>query len=94
MKRQIKYLSPHQNGKVFGVLMATISLVFLVPMFAIFSIMPTPLDHGGPPLLIFLLFPIMYFVMGYGMVAAACAIYNFTFKYLGGIEYEVSEGDS
>ena len=45
-------------------------------------------------MLIFLLFPIMYFVMGYGMVAAACAIYNFTFKYLGGIEYEVSEGDS
>lgn len=91
MKRQIKHLSPHQNGKVFGVLMAATSFVFLVPMVAIFSIIPTPADHDGPPLIIFLLFPIMYFIMGYGMVAATCAIYNFAFKYLGGIEYEVTE---
>lgn len=33
MKKQIKRMSPHQNGKVFGVLMAIASLVFVVPFF-------------------------------------------------------------
>lgn len=31
VKTQITRLSPHQNGKVFGVLMAFVSLVFFLP---------------------------------------------------------------
>lgn len=98
MKRQIKRMSPHQNGKVFGVLMALSSLVFVIPMVLAFSLMPTPVDQqgqpAGPPVFIFILFPVLYLVMGYIMVAVGCALYNFTFKYIGGIEYEVSEGDA
>lgn len=93
MKNQIARLSPHQNGKVFAVLMALSSLLFLVPMAIAFSFIPAGVDtHGNPiaqpPVAIFLLFPIFYLVMGYIMVAVGCAFYNFMFKYIGGIEYE------
>jgi hypothetical protein len=41
MKKQIRRVSPHQNGKVFGVLMAVSSLIFLLPMFVfMFASMP------------------------------------------------------
>jgi len=31
MKKQIRRMSPHQNGKVAGILMAVSSLIFFVP---------------------------------------------------------------
>lgn len=93
MKVQILRLSPHQNAKVFGVLMALSSLLFVVPMALMFSFIPPGVDsHGNlvtqPSAAIFLIFPITYLVLGYIMTAVGCALYNFMFKYLGGIEYE------
>ncbi|MDO9467828.1 MAG: hypothetical protein Q7J36_11045 [Thiobacillus sp.] len=93
MKIQISRLSPHQNGKVFGVLSALVSLVFVIPMALVFSFMPPGVDANGnvvnqPSAAFFLVFPIVYLVMGYIMTVAGCALYNLMFKYLGGIEYE------
>lgn len=84
MKQQIERFSPHQNAKVFAVLMAAGSLVFLVPFF-LFAALAAPAD--GPPAWVFLLFPFIYLVLGYLMVVVACAVYNFMFRYIGGIEY-------
>ena len=86
MKQQVARLSPHQNGKVFGVLMALVSLVFLVPFSAIFLFAPS--DPNAPPSWIFLLFPIIYLVMGYISVAIGCWVYNAMFRFIGGIEFE------
>ncbi len=96
MKKQISHLSPHQNGKVFGVLMALSSLLFVVPMAIAFSFIPPGVDSHGhqvssPPVAMLLLFPVMYLVMGYIMTAVGCAFYNFMFKYIGGFEYESRE---
>jgi hypothetical protein len=93
MKIQIARFSPHQNAKVFAVLMALASLLFAVPMFFVFLYMPPGLDARGnpldqPPAAVAFLFPLIYLVMGYVMVAFGCWLYNFMFKYLGGIEYE------
>ena len=93
MKIQIARFSPHQNGKVFGILTALGSLVFVVPMAVLFSFLPPGIDaHGNPmdrpPVMLFLLFPVIYLVMGYVMVAVGCLLYNFLFKYIGGIEYQ------
>ena len=93
MKNQIARLSPHQNGKVFAVLMALSSLLFVVPMAIAFSFIPAGVDANGnpfpqPPVAMFLLFPIFYLIMGYIMVAVGCAFYNFMFRFIGGIEYE------
>lgn len=95
MKKQIKRLSPHQNGKVFGILFALASLPFLIPMFlAMFLSMPNVDQHGNPvstPYFILILFPVLYLVFGYLSVVVGSAIYNFMFKYIGGFEYEVSD---
>lgn len=91
MKQQVARFSPHQNGKVFAVLMAVTSLIFLVPFFLIFA--ASAPAQARPPMLMLLVMPLMYLVLGYVMVAIGCAIYNFMFKYIGGIEFE-SRADS
>lgn len=96
MKIQIARLSPHQNAKVFGVLMALASLLFAVPMFFVLLYVSPGVDaHGNlivpPPAFVVLLFPLMYFVVGYVMVALGCWFYNIMFRFLGGIEYETRE---
>ncbi|HEV2611450.1 MAG TPA: hypothetical protein VGU61_14365 [Noviherbaspirillum sp.] len=97
MKIQIKRFSPHQNGKVFGVLMAASALVFAIPMFLLFLIFPMPVDSQGnamgPSAVMFLIMPVLYLVLGYLTVAVGCLLYNFICKYTGGIEYEASGGD-
>lgn len=85
MKQQIERLSPHQNAKVFGVLMAVGSLAFVIPFFLV-ALFAVPTEQA-PPAWFILLFPLIYLVLGYLMVVVACAIYNFMFRYIGGIEY-------
>ena len=86
MKQQIKRLSPHQNGKVFGVICALGSLVFIIPMSIAMGTMG-PASTGMPTWML-LLFPVMYLVLGYLSVAIGCLVYNVAFAFLGGIEYE------
>jgi hypothetical protein len=87
MKQQVARFSPHQNGKVFAVLMAVSSLVFLVP-FGLIAVASAP-EGAKAPFLMFLALPLLYLVLGYASVAVGCAFYNFMFKYVGGIEFEV-----
>ncbi len=89
MKQQISRLSPHQNGKVFGVMMAVTSLVFLVPVALVFALVQ-PAGKGGPSILFLLFAPVMYLVFAYCSVAIGCLIYNFLQKFVGGIEFETS----
>ena len=83
MKQQVTRLSPHQNGKVFGVLMAITSLVFVIPFF-LFTL---TLGGGGFQWMM-LLMPLIYLFLGYISVALGCLFYNLMFKIIGGIEYE------
>jgi hypothetical protein len=92
MKQQIARFSPHQNGKVFAVLFAVSSFVFLVP-FTLFFLVSAPVE-ARPPIFFFLAMPVMYLVMGYVMVAVGCAVYNLLYKYIGGIEFEASGVDA
>lgn len=84
MKKQIKRLSPHQNGKVFGILFALGSLPFLTLMIlTMFLSMPDVDQHGNPigaPFFILVLFPLFYLIfakMGSGLAmkhpAAICS---------------------
>lgn len=89
MKKQIARFSPHQNAKVFAVLMAVSSLVFLVP----FMLMATSFGPKGsaPPAFFFLAVPLGYLVFGYVSVVIGCWFYNLMFRYIGGIEFESRE---
>ncbi|MFY3383496.1 hypothetical protein [Paracidovorax sp. MALMAid1276] len=91
MKQQIERLSPHQNAKVFGVLMALGSLVVLVPFFA-FATLLAPAEQA-PPFWMVLIFPVVYLVFGYLVVLAGCALYNVLFKHIGGFEYTAQRKD-
>lgn len=86
VKQQIERLSPYQNAKVFGILMALSSVFIVLPMFLVLFASVPP--QARPPALFLLLAPLMYFAMGYIMVAVGCAIYNFMFKYIGGFEFQ------
>lgn len=88
MKQQIARLSPHQNGKVFAVLMAASSLVFMVP-FGLFFLFAAPPGQRGEAAM-FLFMPFAYLIFGYLSVAVGCAVYNFMFRYVGGIEFEAT----
>lgn len=95
MKKQIQRLSPHQNGKVFGLLMAIASLVFVVPMFLVMLFAVPAVDQNGNPTafpkFLIVLFPVLYLVFGYISTALGSAIYNFLFKFIGGFEFEVKD---
>lgn len=93
MKVQVKRFSPHQNAKVAAVLMALGSLVLVIPMFLVTLLFPMAPHNGpaGPSPFMILLFPVLYLVMGYIMVAIGCVLYNFVCKYTGGIEYEIGD---
>lgn len=95
MKKQIKRLSPHQNGKVFGILIAIATLPFLIPMMIMFSFTGAEFDQtnnsGTFPGLFLLIAPLMYLVFGYISVAIACLLYNFIQRFTGGFEFEVTE---
>lgn len=86
MKITVNRLSTHQNAKVFAVLFALTSLVFIVP-FALFAMAAGP-EGSGPGLVFIVLMPILYLVIGYLMVAIGCWLYNVMVPHIGGIEFE------
>lgn len=98
MKKQIKRLSPHQNGKVSAILMTLASLLFVVPMALVMSALGPQVDqHGNEiamPTGFFLAMPVLYAIFGYISVAIGCALYNFLFKFIGGFEFESIEKDA
>jgi hypothetical protein len=90
-KTRIKRLSPHQNGKVFGVLMTIPSLIIFFPIFIIGSL-AAPDVQGGMLIGMFfgmmLIIPIMYLIIGYITAVIGCWFYNLAAKLTGGIEFE------
>lgn len=95
MKHRISRFEPHQNAKVVAVLMAVGSLIFVVPLF-LFALLfaPSELRSSDGSAFMFVLVPLFYLVVGYLMVLVACALYNFLFRYVGGIEFEASDPDT
>ena len=90
MKQQISRLSPHQNGKVFAVLSAVVSLIVLVPVFLIASL--SGAGAAGMPLWVIFILPIFYLIVTYIMTVIGCALYNVIVPMTGGIEYDANPG--
>lgn len=86
MKTRITRLSPRQNAKVFAVLMAVTSLVFVVPFMFIASAMG-PKGSGFPTFMLLVL-PVLYLVFGYIFTAIGCWVYNVLAGFTGGVEFE------
>lgn len=91
MKQQIARLSPHQNAKVLGVITALNSLLILVPIMLLTSVF-RPAE--APPALFLVALPLLYFVIGYVMAVIACTVYNFMYRFIGGVEFETQSADT
>jgi len=101
MKSQISRLSPHQNGEVFGIMLAATALIVGVPLFTSTFFMGPSVDEQSKPLTspLFLLFvpfifAIMYSIFGYLTVWIGSAVYNLLFKYIGGFEFEQKDKEA
>jgi hypothetical protein len=93
MKIQIARLSPHQNGKVFGILSAIISAVFILP-FMLLAMLFAPKGQGGFSFILLILMPLFYLVVSYLMMVVFCWLYNMMFGSIGGIEFEAKDSAS
>jgi hypothetical protein len=91
MKKQIKRLSPHQNAKVFAILMTAAALCIFIPMALVMSFVVPPTDQNGNPVafpfMFFVIMPLFYLVFGYIFTAIGCAVYNLFYRFIGGIEF-------
>lgn len=95
MRNRITRLSPHQNGKVAGVLMAIVSLVIVVPIALIVSaVVPATARQGSLPSIGFvLILPVLYLIFGYIGTALASLVYNGVSKLVGGFEFDMQSRD-
>ena len=91
MAQRIYRLSPHQNGKVFGILWGVLSLVFVIPMVLMMAAIPVPEGAEPFPFWFMIALPFFYFVMSYLMTALMCWIYNLFFSRSGGLEFELRD---
>jgi len=100
MKRQIKRLSPHQNGKVFAIVMSLSMLLIFIPMMIIMTYAMPEVDRNGNPIefpkMMFAIMPLLYLIFGYVSTAVSCLIYNLIFRieFIGGIEFEFKEDET
>ena len=94
MKIQINRFSTHQTAKVFALLMAVSSLLFILPFMLISFLVPAPPTPKGASLpttvfsTMFLIMPIFQGIMGYLMVRFGLWIYNLLSPKVGGFEFE------
>jgi len=96
---RIKRIDPLQLGKMLAVIYGLLSLIF-VPFFLMFAAatmfsspahngIPTPvMISAGFGLVMIIIMPIMYAVMGFIADVLGAFIYNVVAKWIGGIEME------
>lgn len=92
MPTRITRVSAHQNGKVTGVLMALVSIIFVVPLLVIVHLtLPAGTPAGGPPLGLIIAMPIGYRVIGYLSTVIGGWLYNGVARMTGCIEFELED---
>lgn len=92
MKQQIIRFSPHQNGKVFAILLAVSSLIFMVP-FVLLAFASAP-AQATPSMGFLVAAPLLYLVFGYVTVVVGSVLYNLLAPHLGGVEFETTSIDA
>jgi hypothetical protein len=87
MTHQIRRFGVIQTAKVFGVLYALVGLL-IAPFLALSAFIGPAI--GLTPLVLALLAPVFYGVLGFIMMAIAAALYNVVAGWIGGIDVELT----
>lgn len=84
MKKQITRVSPFQSAKVMAVLYFVLSLPF-----ALFLLLIPMSPEATMPKFLFIVFPIIYLVIGFVFTLVGAWIYNLVAARVGGFEFTV-----
>ena len=77
-------------------MLMTIGAILMLIAIAVmmYSVMPQVDPNGNPvklPISMLVVLPVFYLLFGYIAVATGCVIYNFAYRFIGGLEFEVEE---
>ena len=95
MLKTITKFSAHKTALTISIVMAAVSLIFLIPMSLFFMVIPSV--GGGDavsefmPFTMLLVMPAMYLVFGYIMTLAWTYIYNWVSTFTGGIQFTIRD---
>jgi hypothetical protein len=99
-RREIKSFAVLKCAKIGAVILAAFAALFLSPIYIsilLFPIRsavshpPSHPPHPAPPLFFFALFPLLYGISGFLMIALACWLYNVLSPRFGRIEIELTD---
>ncbi len=89
MKIRIKKIAPLQAGKMLAAIYALFSIIF-VP-FLLIAALVSPKGSGGLSMVIVLVIPVVYIVMGFIGGVIGAFIYNLVAGWMGGMEIEYEQ---
>jgi hypothetical protein len=96
MKKRLTRVAPLQLGKVLAVLYGFFSLL-VVPFVVLASLLGAKAGHHNPAfpanIILVVLIPILYAVLGFVGGVIAAAIYNLVASWTGGIEFSFENAD-
>jgi hypothetical protein len=93
MTKRITRISPWQAGKIAAIVYFLFSLIILIPFSLLTMLAPSP-PPGSPPrhgLVIALIFPFIYALVGLLLVPLFCWLYNLAARFVGGLEVVVAD---
>lgn len=99
MTLTIKSFRPHKTALILGIIIALVSLLFMIPMAIVMSFIPATDQNGNPvnavfPAVMFFAAPLFYFVITYLFALMSTFLYNRISKNIGGITIVVEEEKS
>ena len=96
-KRRIRRIEPVQAGKVAGILAAALLLILFLPVLLLFSLVGLSSDFGGTfpggGIIVLLFMPLIYGAIAFVAGMLYAVLYNFTFRFHGGVEMEYDDMD-
>ena len=91
MIRHLMRIAPWQAGKFFAVLYFIMGLIFAIPFALLSAAAP---EQAGFGIGFAVALPFIYAICGLILAPLGCLIFNFVAKFVGGLEFTVTEGGS
>jgi hypothetical protein len=98
--KRIRRIDPMQSGKVTAIVSIALMLIIFVPILLLFSLigMGSSSSLGGlilgGGLFMVILMPLIYGFFGFILGILYAVVYNFTYRYHGGLQLEYDDMDS
>lgn len=99
--KRIRRIDPMQSGKVTAIVSIALMLIIFVPIMLLFSLIGLGSGSSsvggamlGGGLFMIILMPLIYGFFGFILGILYAVVYNFTYKYHGGLQLEYDDLDN